>query len=113
MKFDTNFFSVIFSFFGAIPTYTSICWIYIFNKYPQLSHIQKQDLFSQTFFWGFAITSNSILQLCIIALGLCSVFYFGYLVFRKQNNSIKREIINISIFIIFSIFTLFNLWGIL
>jgi hypothetical protein len=107
---------IIFLIAGTIPVYLFISWIYIFNNYPTLSQIEKQELYNQLFFGGFNITGNLIIKLCVVVLGLCSICYFSYQLFNKKNiqkNTLTLDILNAILIIVFSIFTLLSIWGLL
>lgn len=105
---------LIFTIAGIIPVYMFTCWIYIFNSQPKLSHIDKQIVYNQTFFLGYDVTHNLLVKVGVVILGLISVLYFGFQISKKNSEEQNvKQMINSALFIVFLIFTILSLWGIL
>lgn len=111
---------IFFTFFfiaGFVPIYLFIGWIYIFNAYSDLSHLEKQEIFNETISFGLNSTGNFYIQLIVILFGLSAVVYFGFQLKRHKNKRIEKVIHNYTfclvLLILFSIFTLHSIWAVL
>jgi uncharacterized membrane protein SpoIIM required for sporulation len=110
--------NILFTFFvlaGLIPVYTFSGWIYIFNKYRNLTHIDKQHNYNKEILLGVT-TNNIYITLTVILLGLCSIVYFSFQLRRKEEEnkiSILKYTIYLALIIIFAFFTLLTIWSIL
>ncbi len=100
---------------GLVPIYAVLGWIYIFNKYPNLDHLDKQYIYNSELFFGIKASNIGII-LMIILLGFGSLLYFIFKLISVQKEKNKRVFI-FTIYLIFTIivglFTLLNVWSIL
>ncbi|MBU2018046.1 MAG: hypothetical protein KJ941_00250 [Bacteroidetes bacterium] len=106
----------IFIIAGAVPVYMNVCWLIVFNAHPKLSQVEKQKIFRQNFLLDLDVIENVFFKLSVLVLGLCSVVYFGYKIGQKkdiQDDFKKNDFLNVSLFVLFTISTLLNIWGML
>jgi hypothetical protein len=105
-------------FFGFLPVYAFSGWIYVFNKFHEVSHEDKQDIFFEKIMFGINFTSNLFFQIIIILFGLISVVIFILLISSLKQNSNKKKskiyfILYLMLLIIVSIFTILNFIGLM
>lgn len=99
---------------GAVPVYTFLGWIYVFDKYPDFSQVEKQRKFNQDIFLGIHATDSFFMKLAVILLGLGSIAFFIVRLVKIQNKIGKSsQIVNIALTGIIAIFTLLSIWTIL
>lgn len=111
---------ILFTFFvitGFVPIYPFIGWIYVFNANPNLSQVEKQQVFNETITFGFDATGSFYFKLLVILLGSSSVVYFGYRLSKAKTEKSKKNIHNfvlcLTLLILFSLFTLQSVFAIL
>lgn len=106
---------ILFSLFflaGAVPVYTFLGWIYVFNKYPDFSQIEKQGKFNQDIFFGIHATNSFSIKLIVILLGLSSIVFLIVRLIKIQDKIRKSGLIfNIVLIGIIAIFTLLSIFS--
>lgn len=104
---------------GFIPVYTVLGWIYIFNHFPEASHIKKQSIFAKKILFGIDSINTLQFHLLTLFFGFISVFIFGMFLsrlYQKINRKPSVKVyftIYLTLLILFSLVTFLNIWSIL
>ena len=104
-----NIFLVLFLLLGLLPAYTFLGWIYIFNKYPFKTQIEKKLIYDQDLFFGVDLVKSSYFPLLILFIGLCSIIYFLIKLIRetkRDNKKSRSYFVFLGIIILYSFFFL-------
>ncbi|MBL4862416.1 MAG: hypothetical protein JKY09_05295 [Crocinitomicaceae bacterium] len=97
---------------GIISAYPVLGWIYIYNTYSEVSHLEKQSYFLNTILFGAKKSDIGYINLLIIFFSLLSVFIFSILLHRLNKvESKKHFVIYLMLLIVFSLFTFLNIWS--
>ena len=93
---------------SILPIYSFFSWIYVFNKYPKISHSDRINEYNKMF---FNIEFNQVI------FGIINIILlFISIIFLIKSVKTKNILIKVtsSIFILLSVFILFyNVWGLL
>lgn len=102
--------------FGLIPVYTFLGWIIIFNKYPERTHLEKQQIYNNEIFFGINATNNQFIGISIILFGVFAVLYLSLQLRKSEGEkkiSVSKFIIVLPLIILFGVFTLLSIFMIL
>jgi len=102
---------------GILPIYVWIAWVNIFNKHPNLTHQQKQQLFNNEVFFGLGVEQHYVINALILLLGIASIIFFSVRMAKFNTWDHPYRVLKLvgSIGFTFLVFvcTLLNVWSML
>lgn len=100
---------------GLIPTYKAVSWFRHFYLTQDLEHLQRVEKYRQDFLFGYSGEFYK-LGLITVLIGAISIACFGILL--NQTNRIKNKRkarismgVYLTLLIVVSVFTFFQIWG--